>query len=94
MWFDSQIDSFMTVSVHGLSVSMNFVTCFCIHYGTIVWDNTGTTPNTLYMKTVNKKNAHNYVCYLTHTHTHTHTHGRLGAQRKAEKIGIQGCKES
>ena len=47
---------------------MNFVMCFCIHYGTIVWDNTGTTPNTLYMKTVNKKNAHNYVCYLTHTH--------------------------
>ena len=37
--------------------------CFCIHYGTIVWDNTGTTPNTLYMKTVNKKCAHNYVCY-------------------------------
>ena len=46
---------------------------FCIHYGTIVWDNTGTTPNTVYMKTVNKKNAHNYVCYLTH--------GRLGAQK-------------
>ena len=28
-----------------------------------------------YIKTVNKKYAHNYVCYLTH--------GRLGVQRKA-----------
>ena len=35
------------------------------------------------MKTVNKKNAHNYVCHLTH--------GRLGAQRKAENrnTGLQ-----
>ena len=84
--FDSQfqkcdrfsLTSFMTVCVHGLSVSteaLSFVMCFCIHYGTIVWDNTGTTPNTLYIKTVNKKYAHNYVCYLTH--------GRLGVQRKA-----------
>ena len=40
---------------------------FCIHYGIIVWDNTGTTPNTLYMKTVDKKNAQT-ICYLTHTH--------------------------
>ena len=65
----------MAVCVHGLSVSM----CFCIHYGTIVWDNTGTTPNTVYMKTVNKKNAHNYML------SYTHTQGMLGAQRKAEK---------
>ena len=40
--------------------------CFCIHYGTIVWDNTGTTPNTLYMKTVNKKYAHNYMYAILH----------------------------
>ena len=58
---------------------------FCIHYGTIVWDNTGTTPNTLYMKTVHKKNADNYML------SYTHTQGMLGAQRKAEKIGYRAA---
>ena len=71
------------VLIHSLKVSTEHALSFVMCYGTIVCDNTGTTPNTLYMKSVNKKYAHNYVCYLTH--------GRLGAQRKAENrnTGLQ-----
>ena len=63
MWFDSQSQS----------EYRSFEVChvFCIHYGTIVWDNTVTTPNTLYMKTVNKKNArrmHTTMYAILHTH--------------------------
>ena len=67
------------VLIHSLKVSTEHALSFVMCYGTIVCDNTGTTPNTLY---TNNKYAHNtmYAIYWGH--------------KERLKIGVQGCKES